>query len=97
MKIFYLSILFIILSSFSFENFDVEELEKESILYNASIIAKNYSGNKDQWQHEYGLPKPKQICERTSVWLDSYARAIITQKGKTNIQRGTLSIRTFRC
>ncbi|KKL83197.1 hypothetical protein LCGC14_1977170, partial [marine sediment metagenome] len=86
MKIFNLSILFIILSSFSFENFDVDELEKESILYNASILAKNYSGNKDQWKHEYGLPKPKQICEKTSVWLDSYARAIITEKGKTVIE-----------
>ncbi|NGX64028.1 MAG: hypothetical protein KR126chlam6_01452 [Candidatus Anoxychlamydiales bacterium] len=84
MKHFYLAAIFFILTSFSFQNFNVDDLEKESILYNSEILAKNYSGNKDQWQHEYGLPHPKQICARTSVWLDSYARAIIT-KGKTSV------------
>ncbi len=86
MKKFFLFIFFIILCSFSFDNFNIDELEKESILYNAANLAKNYSGKKSQWQHEYGLPRPKQICEKTSVWLDSYARAIITEKGKTVIE-----------
>ncbi|NGX33916.1 MAG: hypothetical protein K1060chlam1_00259 [Candidatus Anoxychlamydiales bacterium] len=86
MKHLFLAFFFLILSSFSFENFNVDELEKESILYTSEMLAKNYSGKKTQWQHEYGLPRPKQICERTSVWLDSYARAIITEKGKTVIE-----------
>ncbi len=86
MKHIFLSLFLIILSSFSFQDFNVQELEEESILYNSENLAKKYSGNKIQWQYPYGYPKPKQVCEKTSVWLDSYARAIITEKNKTVLE-----------
>ena len=86
MKYIFYFVSLIILSSFSFQDFDIKKLEKESILYNSEMLAKKYSGNKIQWQYPYGYPKPKQICEKTSVWLDSYARAIITEKDKTVLE-----------
>ncbi|HEU64302.1 MAG TPA: maltose alpha-D-glucosyltransferase [Chlamydiae bacterium] len=86
MKNIFFASLLLILSSFSFEDFDVDELEKESILYASEKLALNYSGKKAQWQNPYGFPKPTQILEKTSVWLDSYARSIIPKKGKTVIE-----------
>ena len=91
MKNIFLASLLLILCSYSFDNFDVKELEKESILYASEKLALNYSGKKAQWQNPYGNPKPSAILEKTSVWLDSYARSIIPQKGKTVIGKEWLS------
>ena len=86
MKYIYLSILFIIFSSLNFEDFDTEKLEKESILYQSAELSKLYSGKAIQWKYEYGLPKPRKVCEKTSIWLDCYPRAFITEDGKTTIE-----------
>lgn len=86
MKYAFLFALYFFIASFSFHDFNVEELEKESILYNSEKLALSYSGKKAQWQNPYGYPKPTQILEKTSVWLDSYARSIIVKKGKTVIE-----------
>ncbi len=84
-SLFYLTI-FIFLTSFDFQNFNTENLENESMLYNSAKLAKNYSGKKTQWQHPYGLPQPEQICAKTSVWLDFYPRALITDDNKTVLE-----------
>ncbi|MBN2479371.1 MAG: hypothetical protein JXA94_04005, partial [Parachlamydiales bacterium] len=79
-------LLFILLTSFTLEDFNTEDLEKDSMLYQSENLARKYSAEKYQWQHEYGLPQPEKVCEMGSAWLDCYPRSIITKDGQSVIE-----------
>lgn len=65
---------------------DIEWLKKNSILYQASILENQYSGNKIQWQHQYGFPESEKICSLAPNWITSYSFSTITAPDKSVIE-----------
>lgn len=47
------------------------------MLHQAAILARQYSGSSDQWQHPYGRPQPRVATARASVWFTSYPASTI--------------------
>ncbi|MGD2169740.1 MAG: alpha-amylase family glycosyl hydrolase [Chlamydiota bacterium] len=61
----------------------IDELEKNSMLYQSKQLSKKYIGSKAQWQRPYGLPKTGKLIERSSAWFTSYALSTIHPKEDT--------------
>ncbi|MGH8220928.1 MAG: maltose alpha-D-glucosyltransferase [Steroidobacteraceae bacterium] len=55
-------------------------LEERSMLHQAALLARHYSGSSRQWQHPYGRPQPRAATARASVWFTSYPASIIPAK-----------------
>jgi trehalose synthase len=64
----------------------IKWLEEQSMLYNAECLAKEYSGNKRQWQRPYAIPQPEEAVEKASVWFTAYPPSIITKEGESMLQ-----------
>lgn len=62
------------------------ELEESSMLFQAKNLAKEYSGNKRQWQHPYGVSQPEKAVSMASVWFEANPSALITKKQKSPLQ-----------
>ena len=52
-------------------------LEARSMLHQAQLVAQRYAGNSAQWQHPYGIPQPRAITSRSSVWFTAYPASTI--------------------
>src|SRR5579863_3253596 len=52
-------------------------LEERSMLHQAQLLARRYSGNAIQWQHPYGTPQPRAAVARASVWFTAYPASTI--------------------
>lgn len=52
-------------------------LVQRSMLQQAQLLARRYSGNAIQWQHPYGRPQPRAAVERASVWFTAYPASTI--------------------
>ena len=52
-------------------------LEQRSMLHQAQALARRFSGNSLQWQHPYGLPQPRAVTARASVWFTAYPASTI--------------------
>ena len=52
-------------------------LEERSLLHQAQVVARQYSGNSVQWQHPYGKPQPRAAVARASVWFTAYPASTI--------------------
>lgn len=52
-------------------------LEERSMLHQAQMLARRYSGNAVQWQHPYGEPQPRAAVSRASVWFTAYPASTI--------------------
>jgi trehalose synthase len=52
-------------------------LEEHSMLHQAQLLARQYSGNAIQWQHPYGTPEPHEAVARASVWFTAYPASTI--------------------
>jgi trehalose synthase len=52
-------------------------LEERSMLRQTEAVAKRYSGNSAQWQHPYGVPQPRTVTSRASVWFTAYPASTI--------------------
>ena len=52
-------------------------LEERSMLHQAQIVAQRYSGSSAQWQHPYGIPQPRAVTSRSSVWFTAYPASTI--------------------
>jgi len=52
-------------------------LEERSMLHQTQAIAQRYSGNSAQWQHPYGVPQPRAVTSRASVWFTAYPASTI--------------------
>ena len=68
------------------DNKYIEWLEEQSMLYNARKLAKEYLGNKRQWQRPYAIPQPEEAINKSSVWFTAYPPAIITKKEDSLLQ-----------
>ncbi|HEU4624684.1 MAG TPA: maltose alpha-D-glucosyltransferase [Steroidobacteraceae bacterium] len=55
----------------------IQWLEERSMLHQAQIVARAYSGNSNQWQHPYGVPQPRAATARASVWFTAYPASTI--------------------
>src|SRR5205807_235802 len=52
-------------------------LEQRSMLQQARVLSRHYSGNSIQWQHPYGQPQPHAAVARASVWFTAYPASTI--------------------
>src|SRR5215475_5800697 len=52
-------------------------LEEHSMLHQAQLLARRYSGNSLQWQQPYGQPQPRLAVARASVWFTAYHASTI--------------------
>lgn len=93
-----LSMVFATMSLISAEQDEVripsEVLEKDSMLFQAGELAKQYSGDKFQWQRPYAMPAPRSICapnpkkacEMATSWFTAYPRSVLGAKGQTPLE-----------
>lgn len=65
---------------------DIEDLEKDSMLYQSEILAKEYSGKSSQWQCPYGNPITHQVIETSSVWFTAYGLSTLRSPKKNILQ-----------
>ena len=68
--------------------FYVAWLERASMLYDASVIAGQLSGNASMWQNPYARPNPELAVTTAPVWFTAYPQSFITQPGRSFL--GTL-------
>jgi trehalose synthase len=52
-------------------------LEERSMLHQAQALARHYSGHSEQWQRPYGMPQPRAVSARASVWFTAYPASTI--------------------
>src|SRR5204863_457333 len=60
-------------------------LEERSMLQQARVLARHYSGNSIQWQHPYGQPQPHAAVARASVWFTAYPASTIAASPGTSV------------
>jgi trehalose synthase len=60
-------------------------LEERSMLHQAQLVARRYSGNSIQWQHPYGQPQPRAAVARASVWFTAYPASTIASSPGTSV------------
>ena len=63
----------------------VQWLEERSMLHQAQVLARSYSGNGAQWQHPYGTPQPREAVSRASVWFTAYPASTIAASPGTSV------------
>ncbi len=59
----------------------VKWLESQSMLGQAEIAARRYSGTGAMWQHPYAKPEPRKASATASVWYTAYPASTITRSG----------------
>src|SRR2546429_9414602 len=60
-------------------------LEERSMLQQARVLARHYSGNSIQGQHPYGQPQPHAAGARASVWVTAYPAAPIAASPRPSV------------
>jgi trehalose synthase len=55
----------------------IQWLEERSMLHQADVLAREYSGSSSQWQRPYGTPQPRQATARASVWFTAYPASTV--------------------
>ena len=55
----------------------VQWLEQRSMLHQAQALAQRFAGNSAQWQHPYGVPQPRAVSAKASVWFTAYPASTI--------------------
>lgn len=60
-------------------------LEERSMLHQAQLLARRYSGNSLQWQHPYGQPQPRLAVGHASVWFTAYPASTIAAAPGTSV------------
>jgi trehalose synthase len=63
------------------ERSSVAWLEERSMLHQAEVLARQYSGTPALWRHPYGKPQPRAATARASVWFTAYPASTITASG----------------
>jgi len=58
----------------------IQWLVDHSMLHQAQLLARGFSGNAVQWRHPYGLPQPRAAVERASVWFTAYPASTIAAR-----------------
>jgi trehalose synthase len=61
-------------------------LVERSMLHQAEVTARRYSGHGGLWQHPYAIPQPRAASALASVWFTAYPPAQITRPGESVLQ-----------
>src|SRR5919197_92100 len=61
-------------------------LVEHSMLHQAQLAARGYSGQGELWQHPYANPEPRAASALASVWFTAYPPAHITGRGQSVLQ-----------
>ena len=61
-------------------------LVERSMLHQAELTARRYSGQGQLWQHPYAIPQPRAASALASVWFTAYPPAQITRPGESVLQ-----------
>jgi trehalose synthase len=64
----------------------VRWLEERSMLHDATLAARAYSGTGALWQHPYAKPNARAASARASVWFTAYPASTIGKRGDTVLQ-----------
>jgi trehalose synthase len=66
----------------------VEWLVEHSMLADATVFSKQFSGQGSMWQNPFANPDPRAAIEKASVWFTAYPISMITKPGTSFL--GTL-------
>ncbi len=58
-------------------------LVERSMLHQAELTARRYSGQGQLWQHPYANPQPRAASALASVWFTAYPPSHITRPGES--------------
>lgn len=61
----------------------VEWLEEQSMLHDASAVARQLAGKHTMWAHPYAHPDPRAALAQASVWYTAYPLSHITANGQS--------------
>jgi trehalose synthase len=64
----------------------VRWLVERSMLHQAELVARRYSGQGQLWQHPYANPQPRAASALASVWFTAYPASHITRPGESVLQ-----------
>lgn len=62
---------------------EIRWLEQHSMLGQAEIAARRYSGKGEMWRHPYANPQPRAASAKASVWFTAYPASTITRGDDT--------------
>ena len=61
----------------------VSWLEQQSMLHDATVIARQLSGNPAMWSRPYAQPNPRAAVSKASVWFTAYPLSLVTKPGQS--------------
>ena len=61
-------------------------LVERSMLHQAELAARRYSGQGELWRHPYAVPQPRAASALASVWFTAYPPSHITGPGESVLQ-----------
>ncbi len=61
----------------------VEWLVNQSMLGDATMMARQLAGQSSMWNNPYAHPNPRQAVETASVWFTAYPLSLITGRGQS--------------
>ena len=61
-------------------------LVERSMLHQAELAARRYSGQGEMWQHPYAAPQPRAASALASVWFTAYPPSQITGPGESVLE-----------
>ena len=61
----------------------VNWLVSESMLADAEIFTRNFSGMGSMWQNPYAAPDPRAAIDKAAVWFTAYPISMITKENST--------------
>src|SRR5215470_5533270 len=61
-------------------------LVEHSMLHQAEVASRRYTGQGQLWQHPYAAPQPRAPSALASVWFTAYPAAQITRPGQSVLQ-----------
>src|SRR5437879_2116521 len=65
---------------------DIRWLVEHSMLHQAELAARRYSGQGQLWQHPYAMPQPRAASALASVWFTAYPPSQITGPGESVLE-----------
>lgn len=58
-------------------------LEQQSMLHDATVLARQLAGNPAMWAGPYANPDPRAAVQQASVWFTAYPLSLVTQPGQS--------------
>lgn len=58
-------------------------LERQSMLHDATVLARQLAGHHSMWASPYAHPDPRTAVQRASVWYTAYPLSLVTAPGQS--------------